>query len=188
MKHLILVLLLGALCVPTFGQKSYNVNQFYRKYSHEKGVMNFKLPGWLMRFGGSIGRQAMENKEDRDALKKFMKKMKGMKMMVIEDENPIPQEAVKSLLNGVKTKSNFEDLIQVRSQGTYVNMMIQERGSKIRNLLMLVSEEDTFVLMSLKMKMKLEDLVEFINQMTEENANFEIFDLEEEEEIPLPQV
>jgi len=189
MRQLFIIGVLTLFSATAFGQKTYTINQFYNKYGHEKNVINVKLPGWLIRFAGAMGTGSMDDDEGKDALKKFVKKLKGLRMIVTEDANPIPADEMNRLMEGVK-QQDFEDLFKVRSKGVNVNFMVKERGGKIRNLFMVVHEENTFVMMSLKMKLKLEDIAEFINEMMKDNADLDIIDVEEveEEKAPPPQV
>ncbi len=189
MRQLFIIGLLFCLSATAFGQKGYTINQFYNKYSHKEDVINIKLPGWLIRFGGAVGTGQMDDSEGKDALKKFVRKLKGMRIMVTEDANPVPAEEMQRLMDGLQSK-DFEPLFNVRSKGTNVNFMIKERGGKIRNLFMLVHEEDTFVMMDFKMKLKLEDIVEFINEMMKDKTDLDMIDVEEVEEkkVPPPQV
>ena len=87
--------------------------------------------------------------------------------MVSEDYNPVKKDDFRNLVKNVRTTA-YEDLISVRSEDADVQIMINEKGDKIKGLLILVSEEDTFVLLHLKTKLKYKDINKAIKLFQDE--------------------
>ncbi len=141
--------------------QTFKVNSFYQEYRQYENSFSLTLPGWLMRLGAGIAKKHVaEDDIAREALS-LVKNIRKMKLLVVEDANPISN---KSYLNMIQhlDKHAFERLISVRSDGTHVDILVKEKKGKIRNLIVLVQEEDEFVFLSLKTKLKYEDLNKFI--------------------------
>lgn len=171
MKNLLLAILIFTIPVTTFCQNK-SINKFYRQYKKGPEVRNFKVPGFLMNLGGKIGQKHVDGEIEKLALQ-LVKYIKGTRIMVAEDGSPIPSKAVGKLAKDVKSHG-FDDWIQVRSEGTQVSIMAREKKGKIKNMMVLVNEEDTFVMLSMKMKLKPEHLANFIQEVLRQELKYEV--------------
>jgi len=105
--------------------------------------------------------------------------------MYAEDEHHVPPAAVNKLVTDLH-KQSFDDWIYVRDKGTTVNFMVREENNTIKNILVLVNEENSFALVSIKTKLHLEKLAEVINKLIHK-YKMDIFEEEKPVEKP-PQV
>lgn len=178
-SHLILFCL---SLMPLFIQaQSRSLNRFYHTYKHAESAHAFTIPGWVMKLGAAIGKKHVDGDVERQALK-MVKKVKKLRLLVMEDHNLVTPQAFNSLVSGVSSEK-FEEAITVRTGDTRVHFFMRDKKDKIKNLLILVSEADNFVLFSAKTKLKYEDISELINMA----MDGELFDEKEEpQEEPAP--
>ncbi len=162
MKNFLIAICLLAIPITSFSQNQA-INKFYRQHKKGKAVKNFKVPGWLIHLGGNIAKKQMKEKDAKMALN-LVKYLKGTRLMFSDGQNPVPVQSVKQLTDGVR-KKGFDDWILVRDGETRVNIMAREKNGKIKNLMILVNEEDTFVMVSSKMRLKTKHLAAFLQEI-----------------------
>lgn len=157
------------LLLPLFANaQTVSINEFYRKYKHaDAEKVALSVPGWIVRMGIGIAKSQAEDQEEKDALK-VLKKVGKVRVLTFEDANPVMDKDLDRLMKGLR-RERFEDLIMVREQATKVHIMMRERREKIKNLLILVNEEDTFTMVSLKTKVKYDEIEELINKAIQED-------------------
>ncbi|MBK7335933.1 MAG: DUF4252 domain-containing protein [Saprospirales bacterium] len=169
-------ILLSAIALLPFlvSAQTISINEFYRKYKQSNDEnTHLTVPGWVVKLGVGIAKTQAENEEEKK-LFNLGKKIGKLRVLAFEDSNPVSKKDLDRLREGVR-KERFEDLVMVREEGTHVNLMIREKKEKIKNLLILVSEEDSFTLVSLKTKLKYEEIEEFINKaISEDGAPLEV--------------
>lgn len=162
MKQLFVILLL-TISTASIAQQA-QVNAMFAKYRAKPNTFAIALPGWLVRFGLSVSGEMEEMKD----YKPLLRGLHHMKVLVMEDKNYASPEEIKRMVSHAK-KVNFQDLLAVRSEGTRVNIMVREketkRGGIIKNLLVVVSESDELILVSIKGRWKRN----IINKMLKHN-------------------
>jgi hypothetical protein len=155
-----------------------SLNKFYHTYKHAENARSFTIPGWVMKLGAAIGKKHVEGDVEKQAIK-LVKKVKKMRLLVMEDFNLVTPQTMNNLVKGVSSEK-FEEAISVKTGNTRVHFFLRDKKDKIKNLLILVSEADSFVMFSAKTKLKYEDISELINMAMDGN----LFEDEEEEEAP----
>lgn len=137
--------------------------QFYQTYKSRPGVTNFKLPGWVVWLGGGIAYNSINNESTKTALR-FARKVGKMRLMASENGTFLPESELQAFIENIKG-NGYEELIQVESKGSSVNIMVRDRRDKIKNLLLLVRDEDGFVFMDLKTRIRYDEVADLINYM-----------------------
>lgn len=161
MKTLLLSLSL-LLISATIVQAQRPAAEFYRQNKHLEGVRNFKIPGWLVWFGSGIAYDMVKDEDAKVALK-LARKVKKMRFMIAEDQNPIPTASVNNFVSESR-RSGYADLIYVRDGATTVNVMGRiKKNDKFKDLVFMVQENDEFVFFHMKSNIKMKDLSEMIN-------------------------
>jgi len=183
MKNLLLCIFLFSFSISAHAQNR-SIKNFYHKYKKEEGTRNFVLPGFMIWLGTGIANEITNNEEAKIFLK-FAKRFKTMRLLVQEDDNTISREDYNQLVAGAK-KSNYEELISVKEKGKTFHIMGRGKKDKLKNLLILVSADDTFVMMSMKTKIKTKDLNRLINDLMELEKVRAKLKKEEEEKVPPP--
>lgn len=139
---------------------------FYSKYRHTQGVQNMKVPGWLIWMGSGVARPFVKDKEVKAGLR-IAKRVKKLRFLMAEDGNPIPYAAVQDFVGNLRQNA-YDDLIFVKEEGTMVTIMAKDKNEKIKDLLILVHEEEEFVFFSAKTNIKYDDLSELIQTFLQE--------------------
>ena len=110
-------------------------------------------------------------------LKPFVKAIKGVQIVVVENGYDVPVDIVKKSLKNLERSDIVENLVKVNSDGTKINIMIAEKKGKLRNLIMLFNDEDGELMMfNLKMKLKAEKLNDLIKMFNKKDAPQKIKD------------
>lgn len=184
MKNLLLFIFLFSFSISAQSQNR-SIKNFYHTHKKEDGMRNFVIPGFMIWFGTGIANEMVDDEEAKVFLK-FGKKFKTMRFLVQENENTITKEEYNELVAGAK-KGNYEELISVKEKGKTFHIMGRGKKDKLKNLLILVSAEDTFVMMSMKTKIRTKDLNRLINDLMElEKVRKKLKIKEEEEKAPPP--
>lgn len=190
MKNIIIAALLLPLLFawPTHvDAQNRALNKFYRKYKRGNDVQNIKLPGWLIRVGGKIAIKSEELEQDEQEMaKQLVKKVGSMKLMYSEDGANIPAKAVQKLKQDLK-KTNFDDLIMIKTGEESFDLMIEESDGQIKSLFMLYNshEDGEMAFITLKTKLTVEELTELVNKAMEDHYQ-EIIEDETEEPVTVP--
>lgn len=145
---------------------------FYSKYKHTEGIQNIKVPGWLIWMGGGVARPFVKDKEVKAGLK-LARRVKKLRLLMAEDYNPIPFATVQEFVGNLRDNA-YDDLIYVKEPGMTVTIMAKDKRERIKDLMILVHEEDEFVFFSAKTNIKHNELSEIIETFLQ--------DVKEEEE------
>ncbi len=158
------ILLLLLFLTPVIAEaQSPSINQFYREHKRDKGTINANLPGWLVKLGVGIARPFVDDEEARIALR-LARKVGKTKFLIAEEESRISQGQFMKLIRGVK-KDGYEEWVTVRDGGDNVTILTRMRKDMIKRMLIVVREEDSFVLLSMKTKIKAKHLSDMINDI-----------------------
>ena len=131
-------------------QAQTSVNRFFTKHSASDNAISVDISGLLIKVAAKIAA------EEHEAAK-ILASINRLQVLVLEDENPVSADEMYDFTKKLR-KDDFEDLMTIREGKTRVNFLIREKNDKILNLLILVSEEDNFVMLNLKGKIKFSDL------------------------------
>ncbi|MDX1667354.1 MAG: DUF4252 domain-containing protein [Saprospiraceae bacterium] len=180
MKKYILLFILLPFLLSSCGHDSV-LTGFYYQQKQKGEVTGFTVPGWLIKLGGGIASAAVADEETRLFLK-LAKKMGRIRVLTAEEHNAVAQAEVRDFLEEVRNYA-FEDLLRIRDEGTTVNIMVHEEENRIKDILLLVRESDEFIFVNARTNLKMEELIEWINE-------FMKFQNGEEEKAPekIPQV
>lgn len=146
-KILLIAALMGVVSL-SFAQTKA-VKNFYDKYKNMENVTDLKLRGWVLKLASSFADEAEEAR--------LLRKITQLRILTMENGNLITTQEYRSLIKSVKQDA-FEDLFQVRDGGQVVEFLIREKGDTITDVLMLVSSDDSFILLSLEGALKFSDL------------------------------
>lgn len=146
MKTIIVLLVLGMSL--SVNAQNIELDAFFIKHKHHPNTIAMAIPGWLVKFGVNVS----EDKEDVDEYRPILKGLNNIRFLVMEDHNYASKKEVKRLVSNVR-KHNFVDLISVKEDGTSVHILVKEKKRKnrtfIKNVMILVAEEDELVLVTL---------------------------------------
>ncbi|MBK9015961.1 MAG: DUF4252 domain-containing protein [Saprospiraceae bacterium] len=158
------------------------LNKFYRQHKHEQGVKNMKLPGWVIRLGSKIARNKAESETEKDALG-LMRHFGKVKFMYSEEGVQIPAEKVSRLRQDL-LNNHFDDLIMIKSEGMHMQIMVQEFGDIIQNIMMVFNDTESgeMFFISAKANLSLKELSKVLQKEMPDKLT-PLFDVEEEEPV-----
>lgn len=141
---------IALLCLTTlcFGQ-SPAIQDFYNKYKNLKAVTDIKLQGWVLKLASTFA--------DEEEAERLLRKITQLRVMVMEDGNLVTNSEYSRLLRSVR-KDRFEELMKIKDGGDNIDILIREKGETITDVLVLISGEDGFVLLSLEGALRFKDL------------------------------
>lgn len=161
MKNIMLFSWLFLMAVSSYAQSS-SIKDFYRKYKKTEDTFHINAPGWLVRFGGAIARKHINDRNERAIVKLLAKKVRKARILVMDDHNSISKKDFNNFLRDLKTE-NFETLLQFREDGEKIHILARDKGDKIKDLLVLIQEVDSFTMVAMKTKLKTKDLARLID-------------------------
>jgi len=126
--------------------------EVFDKYEGQEGVYTFRIPP------GLIG--IFPDEEENRELKETLRKMDFIKVMILDEKktkssnkNQILQEFDQKL-----AESNFEDILLVNDGQQTIKIKIREQECLICEMMILITEEDSFLGLSLVGKISLDQL------------------------------
>lgn len=182
MKNLTILCLLTLLPLITFSQRS--VNKFYHKYKRADNTINLTLPGFVLGLGASVARNQMETEDKEELLAlELTKSIKSMRLLVMEETNLVSQKDYDKLIEGLITKGKHSELITVREGNTRINILARDKRKHISNLMIIVSEENEFVMISVKTRLRYKDLNKFLREIMKNNKKIKVVPKEPEKAV-----
>lgn len=178
----ILIGFLGLLfCFPNVATAQTQAsNSFYKKYKKLDGTTNFTIPGWVIDMVGGIAKASVDDADEKAAIK-LLKKVQKMRFLVMEEENRISPLDLKALVTDLKSQAH-EPLISIRDGATNIQILLREKKGRLKYLTFLVSEPDEFVFLSLKTKIRMEDINRLIEVMNDD-LDLDILPKEEKSDV-----
>lgn len=149
MKNIIVITICLLTQVGILSAQSKTIESFYDQYAEKENATNVTIKGWLL----DIATQFTSDENSKETLSKITK----LRVLLMEDGNPVTQNDFYQLKKGI-IKDDFEELLKIRDESSHVDFYIREDNDLITNVLMLVNDQDEFILLSLEGLMKLEDL------------------------------
>ena len=178
MKAILIILLICTIPLQGISQTK-SIKKFFNKYKHSENTIKLNLPGFLFKIGSRIAKKHVESEEDKFAVDQI-KKIKRSRILVMEDENQIDPDDLIKLRENVKGEG-FSDLVDIRTQDVKVSIMIEENNDIVENILLLVNEENTFVMVAMKTKLSMKDVNQLIKNALRSNV---LKEKEKKEELP----
>jgi len=126
--------------------------EVFDKYEGQEGVYTFRIPPGLIGI-------FLDEEEDRE-LKEILRKMDFIKVMIL-DEKKTKSSNKDQILQEFDQKlaeSNFEDILLVNDGKQTIKIKIREEEGYIREMMILITEEDSFLGLSLVGKISLDQL------------------------------
>ncbi|GAB5552171.1 MAG: hypothetical protein Sapg2KO_17620 [Saprospiraceae bacterium] len=143
--------IIALLCLPfvSFSQ-SKAIEDFYNKYKHHEDISKVELKGWVLKLVAKFTDEA-------DTTDDFLRKITKLRVLSMDEGNLVERSDYNQLLKKVKS-DRFEDLMQFKDKDGDVTILIREGGSAVTDILMLISGDDNFTLLSLEGRLKFSDI------------------------------
>lgn len=121
-----------------------NFTEFYHTYKNADGVVAFELPMFLVKM-------VIDN--DEEELEHFIKKTDDIRFFISEKGN----RALFHQFENHLPKDIYHDLMIIKDGSSTVTFKIRERKNRIREILMTVTEDSAFVVISFTGNFTIED-------------------------------
>lgn len=159
MKNLISILLVILLFSSCASSKSHNdYSTFYKKYKHNKEVVNFGVPTGLLAL-------FLNNDEDKE-LKQFLKNVDHCRFFIAED----PTQALVTTLNEYLPNTLYNDVMVIRNGKDKITFKARESDHVITEIIMIVEEGHSFVVMNIEGEFTLKEVKEFVKTVNVEKV------------------
>ncbi|MEL6639212.1 MAG: DUF4252 domain-containing protein [Bacteroidota bacterium] len=130
--------------------QSPSLEAFYQRYEKLEAVSQVKLQGWLLEM-------AAEYSDEAEA-ERLLKELSYVRVMIFPEGQAVEKQAVKDLVKSLKGES-FGELMQIRDEGTRVDILTREENESITGLVALINEpNEQFILLSLEGSLRFKDL------------------------------
>ncbi len=140
----------------TLQAQSNALDAFYKQHKSEENGLQLQLGNTLLMLGSWL--------IEEPAAKKLIQKSNKARIIFSDQDNTINQRAINRLINKIG-REGYESLATVRSGTDHLNFYIREDHEYIRNLLVVVQDEDDFILASLDCRIKLADVETVLTEL-----------------------
>ena len=118
------------------------ISRFFTKYQNDESFTNVNISSKMF---GLFTQMDVENPDDQAVLD-AISKLKGLKILAKENARN-SRELYKEALGLIP--NNFEELMSVRDKDKDMKFMIEEKGGKISEMLMVVGGNEEFMILSI---------------------------------------
>ena len=154
MKKLLTILALVALCASANGQRS--VDRLIDKMKEHKDAFALTLPGWLIRTGINIASE--DEWKFEPGFQELVGGIKRLRVLHIDEDINIENSKLRSIINKIKEKDGYIDYATVRDNDNLLQVVVKEKGTKIKSLVIVANADDGFTILNLKTDIEMEDL------------------------------
>ena len=132
----------------------------YWKYKDYDGAISFTGPRWAIHAGSWF----LEEKQDR----KLVRKVRKVRVLVFEDQDAPVTKRDLQRFSQKAGRRHLEPLLTVREGQTRVEIWAKERRNALKKIVVLVREPETFALVSLRGKLKMDDIGQLLKELPKE--------------------
>ncbi|WP_020526635.1 DUF4252 domain-containing protein [Flexithrix dorotheae] len=140
-----------------FGQ-SKSISQFFDNHQGDDNL-------FTMSFSGNFLQSMFENESGEDEVEQAIKGITDFRIISAKKElNSISSLEKDNLRKGLQ-KERFEELIKIRNGKSRIDFMILEKNGIVTDFMMLVDDDDEFVVLSFQGEIDLDHLGEITKNM-----------------------
>lgn len=148
----ILIFILAATTLNSCQSRDKDFISFYRKYKHDSGMLNFTIPAFVINI-------AVRGQEDE--IRELAKSTTSIRVM-IKDESP---KELYSTVDQYLGPNIYKNLMHIGDGNCYVKIAAKVTDNKIKELVIVVNDSESFVAAQLKGNYtfeQIQDLTHFI--------------------------
>ncbi len=160
-RNLFIISILCLFLTSITQAQSPSVWSFYHNTPRNETSFKATVPGFAVKLGALF----IKEKETR----RVMKKLGKVRLFVIENQakQSFSKREINTFTNRLH-RDGFEDFLSVKSPNSDVHFMVREKRGKVRGLVMLVKDDNDFVLISAKCRLKTDEVLSLINDHSKE--------------------
>ncbi len=164
------LLLIFALIMPAFILQAQNsaLDKLFEKYSGADGFTTVYISKAMFEMFADLD----TTPKDRDEMQQTIGKLSGIRILAVEDPEKIPAgfNLYNEVMNATKN-FKYEELMVVKDEGSNVKFLIQKKGVKISELLLIVGGKDNNVAISIQGDIDLKSISKLSKVMNIEGMN-----------------
>ena len=143
--------IIALLCLPLLSfSQSKAIEDFYNKYKNHEDISKVELKGWVLKLVAKFTDEA-DNTDD------FLRKITKLRVLSMDEGNIVERADYNRLIKNVQS-DRFEDLMYFKEGDSDVKILIREGASAVTDILMVISGDDHFTLLSLEGRLKFSDI------------------------------
>lgn len=161
MKKIILLIIVALL--PQFAiAQSDPVSSFFDKYEDSEGFTTVHISGRMFKMFMS-----KEAPKEDETVKSVLSNLDGIRILAFGDDGDAPKSGkyyYNQLMDNLPSRQ-YEELMIIKEEREKIKFMVREERGEVRELLMVVGGDDTFVLISLNGIIDLDKISEIANSI-----------------------
>lgn len=161
MKNLFVLLVMISVSATSFGQ-SKSAEAFRNKYQDDRDAKVVTMNGSMFKLVSDIA-ENMEKNDDSEALARIASGIKSMQILAIPVFKSGLQPAEIDQLHKDLVKEKYEELLQVRDGSQKIWFMAQGSENELRNMIVLVREEEEFIMFNIDGTLNMKDLAYIVD-------------------------
>lgn len=141
------------------------LREFRNKYKGSAEVHTVKVGNFAFKLG-SLCLSFDNSDKDARALSHAIKNISRVKIYTISNLNggTVSADDIADLKSNLQRNENFDLLMEVREKGSLVHILNKGNEDELGNVVMLVQDDNEFVIVNLKTTLKMNDISELIQQ------------------------
>lgn len=146
------------------------IKQFIRKHNNGPENISITIPGWLIGLASDIGMSAAEDEEER-LIFSLAQEFGTTRILGFDTNDFSTKKDIRKLLNELESEYGYERWATLRAQtGEQVELTVEMRGDKVRNIVALISvpDEDKTFFAHMKTDFTAEEVGEVLNRVMKE--------------------
>ncbi len=164
------LLLIFALILPAFILQAQNsaLDKLFDKYSGADGFTTVYISKAMFEMFADLD----TTPKDRDEMQQTIGKLSGIRILAVEDPAKLPAgfNLYNEVMNATKN-FKYEELMVVKDEESNVKFLIQKKGVKISELLLIVGGKDNNVAISIQGDIDLKSISKLSKVMNIEGIN-----------------
>jgi Lhr-like helicase len=141
----------------SIAQKTISPDKFIDKLLKDDYSMAVRVPGWAVRTTGRIAAYDLEG-DEKKIVRELSKSVKRARVLV-NTNLPNKYDEELSALYNYFGDNNYDEYMQVRSEGNNITLWAQQKGENIKNIVLVVmNNEDDSAVINLKTDLDIDRL------------------------------
>ncbi|MGB3801461.1 MAG: DUF4252 domain-containing protein [Lewinella sp.] len=162
--------LILAICLLSFGLGAQDqvIKDFIREHRRGEENVAVRVPGWLIGLAGNIATISTDDPHER-AVFRLMGDVGTVRVVTYLNEDfTTPQASIVNLLYSLERYKKFERWADVRTQeGERVSLTVRYEKKRIRDLVVIVRDDERTTLVSARADLSAEDLGDLVAHLEE---------------------
>ena len=159
MKTKYLVLLISLFCSSLMDAQSSAFNRLFEKYENEDNVTVVNISKAMFNLiPGNITTGNID-------IKNILPKIESLRILT-SDTGSLKEKMTADFKSLIEKDKDYEELMRIKSGKSNVTFNLKKQGDMIRELIMLVSDEEDFVVMQIMGNFLLDDIKKIAEEAT----------------------